>query len=256
MRMDTQEEMGKKPIGKGIPIEDTWNCHDGDRLDSVMIKSFSKKTGYPTEKPIGLLERIIKASSNKGDMVLDAFCGCSTTMVAAEKLNRKWIGIDVSVKAYELVKIRLQEELEKKHSFLQGTHKQKDLGITFTTDKPTRTDTNGESLLEKKFVYVISNPNDAINKWYNVGITNNIKRRLYSYQTSSLNRDFKVYFEYKTEHFRQIEKYIHSKFENRNEWVKSDLQSIVKAIKEFDLNEYNKTINEEQKELDNSRIKQ
>ena len=62
-----------------------------------------KHLGYPTQKPRALLERIIQASSNDGDVVLDPFCGCATTCVAAEKLNRQWIGIDVSHMAYDLV---------------------------------------------------------------------------------------------------------------------------------------------------------
>ena len=68
-------------------------------------------TGYPTQKPLKLLERIIKASSNQGDLVFDPFCGCATTCVAAEKLDRQWIGIDISEKAAELVKKRIHEEL-------------------------------------------------------------------------------------------------------------------------------------------------
>ncbi len=88
---------GKKPTGKGLPIEDTWNCSRGDILNSISIMSFSKeKLGYPTQKPEKLLERIIKASSNEGDIILDAFCGCGTTLVVAKRLKRKWIGIDVS----------------------------------------------------------------------------------------------------------------------------------------------------------------
>jgi DNA modification methylase len=60
---------GKKPIGKGFPIDDTWNCNPADILDSIMIKSFSKEElGYPTQKPEALLERIVKASSNPGDV--------------------------------------------------------------------------------------------------------------------------------------------------------------------------------------------
>lgn len=70
-----------------------------------------ERTGYPTQKPLKLLERIIKASSNEGDMILDPFCGCATTCVAAEKLDRKWVGIDISPKAAELVKSRMQNEL-------------------------------------------------------------------------------------------------------------------------------------------------
>ena len=104
---------GKPPTGKGIPIEDTWNCSAADILDSIMIKSFSKeKTGYPTQKPLALLERIIKASSNEGDLVLDPFCGCATTCVAAERLGRQWIGIDLAEEAKNLVLDRLKKETE------------------------------------------------------------------------------------------------------------------------------------------------
>ena len=83
-------------------------------LDINGLTNFSKKerTGYPTQKPIALLDRIVKASTNKGDMILDPFCGCSTTCVASEKLGRQWVGIDISVKAYELVKERLKKEVQ------------------------------------------------------------------------------------------------------------------------------------------------
>ena len=67
-----------------------------------------ERIGYPTQKPLALLERIIKASSNEGDIVLDPFCGCATACVAAEKLGREWLGIDLSAKAVELVNVRLQ----------------------------------------------------------------------------------------------------------------------------------------------------
>ena len=78
---------------------------------SPLVASVKERTGYPTQKPLKLLERIIEASSNEGDMVLDPFCGCATTCVAAEKLNRQWIGIDISEKAAELVKDRINREL-------------------------------------------------------------------------------------------------------------------------------------------------
>ncbi len=70
-----------------------------------------ERTGYPTQKPLALLERIIEASSDKKDMVLDPFCGCATTCVAAEKLDRQWVGVDISEKAAELVKNRIKKEL-------------------------------------------------------------------------------------------------------------------------------------------------
>ncbi len=84
---------------EGVKMADYWNI-------PIIAPSGKERTGYPTQKPLALLQRIIKASSNKGDVVLDPFCGCATTCIASEKLERKWIGIDVSVKAYELVKER------------------------------------------------------------------------------------------------------------------------------------------------------
>ena len=79
--------------------------------DIPRIGNTSKeRLGYPTQKPLALLERIIKASSKRGDIVLDPFCGCATTCIAAERLQRQWIGIDLSPQAVELVKLRLERE--------------------------------------------------------------------------------------------------------------------------------------------------
>ena len=78
-----------------------------------MIKSFStEKTGWPTQKPLALLSRIIKASSNKGDLVLDPFCGCATACVASENLGRQWIGIDIAPKAAEILRDRLEADID------------------------------------------------------------------------------------------------------------------------------------------------
>ncbi len=74
------------------------------------INAMSKeRLGYPTQKPIVLLERIIQASSNEGDIVLDPFCGCGTTVAAAEKLGRKWLGIDITILAVNLIEKRMNE---------------------------------------------------------------------------------------------------------------------------------------------------
>ena len=70
-----------------------------------------ERVGYPTQKPLALLERIIAASSNPGDVVLDPFCGCATACVAADRLDRQWVGIDISPKAVELVNMRLQQTM-------------------------------------------------------------------------------------------------------------------------------------------------
>ncbi len=69
-----------------------------------------ESTGYPTQKPLALYERIISASSKQGDIVLDPFCGCATTNVAAERLGRQWVGIDIWEGAYEMVIDRLAKE--------------------------------------------------------------------------------------------------------------------------------------------------
>lgn len=69
-----------------------------------------ERVGYPTQKPLALLDRIIRASSNPGDMVLDPFCGCATACVAADRLGRKWVGIDLSPLAADLVERRMQRE--------------------------------------------------------------------------------------------------------------------------------------------------
>jgi site-specific DNA-methyltransferase (adenine-specific) len=69
----------------------------------------TERLGYPTQKPLALLERIIQASSNKGDWVLDPFCGCGTAVAAAHKLNRRWIGIDITHLSISLMKYRLKD---------------------------------------------------------------------------------------------------------------------------------------------------
>ena len=79
-------------------------------LDIFPINSqVRERLGYPTQRPLTLLERIIKASSHPGDPVLDPFCGCGTTIDAAEKLGRKWIGIDITQLATSLIKNRLRD---------------------------------------------------------------------------------------------------------------------------------------------------
>ena len=90
---------------KGMPISDFIG------MTLRQITGSKERTGYPTQKPLALLERIIKASSNDGDIVLDPFCGCATALIAAEKLERQWVGIDLSPVAKTLVARRLEKEL-------------------------------------------------------------------------------------------------------------------------------------------------
>lgn len=99
---------GSPPTGQGYPIEDTWNCSEIDRLDSIQIMSFSgEKVGFETQKNENLLERIIRASSNEGDLVADFFCGSGTTLAVAEKLGRRWIGVDLGRYAIHTTRKRL-----------------------------------------------------------------------------------------------------------------------------------------------------
>ena len=99
----------------GTPCDDIWT-------DIPPINSqASERLGYPTQKPVALLERIIQTSSNPGDVVLDPFCGCGTTIDAAEKLGRDWIGIDVTQLAISLIKNRLQDTYGSRMKFVSGT---------------------------------------------------------------------------------------------------------------------------------------
>lgn len=87
----------------GIVLGNNW-----DDIDAISSQA-QERLGYPTQKPLALLERIIQASSNEGDVVLDSFCGCGTAIAAAHKLNRKWIGIDITHLSISLMKYRLKD---------------------------------------------------------------------------------------------------------------------------------------------------
>ena len=121
----------------------------GGELDSARVKAYTKRgkapeswwtgfstvgrihrerVGYPTQKPVALLQRIVAASTREDHMVLDPFCGCATACIAAEGLNRRWAGIDISPKAADLVRVRMRRELG---MMFQGAHR---------TDVPKRTD--------------------------------------------------------------------------------------------------------------------
>ena len=112
---------------KGNPVEDIW-------LDIPPINAVSReRVGYPTQKPLALYERMIRASSNEGDIVCDPFAGCATTLVAAEKLGRQWIGMDIWEGSHHLVAERL-----KGTTGLFGE-------VHFTNEPPERTDEGEEA---------------------------------------------------------------------------------------------------------------
>ena len=160
------EDTYRQYIGAGVPPRD-WI------VLPILNQASKERTGYPTQKPLALMRRIIEASSNQGDMVLDPFCGCATTLVAAQHLNRKWIGIDVENKSGDLIAERLSDEVGT--LFCKFVHR---------TDLPMRTDL-------------------AIVNLRNTRIKNQIKSDLYGQQRGNCN-GCKVHFEIQHFHVDHI----------------------------------------------------
>ena len=129
----------KQYVGSGVPYQDLWAYqpntkgtlhHSDENIDEDVrwLENEPEKVGYPTQKPTGLLDRIIASSTNPDEMVLDPFCGCATACVSAHQQKRQWAGIDVSPVAYDLVKQRLSDLGGLFYNLLQRT------------DVPLRTD--------------------------------------------------------------------------------------------------------------------
>ena len=102
---------------EGTPVDDIW-----DDILAIQAQS-AERLGYPTQKPLALLERIIEASSNKGDIVLDPFCGCGTAVHAAQKLGRDWIGIDITHLSISLIEKRMKDAFPGLEFPVHGTPK-------------------------------------------------------------------------------------------------------------------------------------
>lgn len=125
-----------EPHPEGEIVEDWWR--------GISRPYGKKRSGYPTEKPIELYRRMIVASSNEGDTVLDPFAGCATTLVAAERTGRRWVGIDLWDKAYETVLNRLRDERLNTPDY-KGMSPQQIMNLTqgevyYTNRPPVRTD--------------------------------------------------------------------------------------------------------------------
>lgn len=120
-KLDILDSMGRiywPPTGKvpsykryldempGTPIDTIW-----DDIRSIGSNA-KERLGYPTQKPLALLERILRASSNEGDVVLDPFCGCGTTVEAAQRLGRRWIGVDICVNACKVIERRIRAHFD------------------------------------------------------------------------------------------------------------------------------------------------
>lgn len=117
---------------RGVKLNDVW-------IIPYLGSTAKERTGYPTQKPLSLYERIIKASSNEGDIVLDPFCGCATTPVAAERLGRQWVGMDIWDGAKDIVIERLERDTilrtdDKSHVTLPQVY--------IETEPPIRSDDN------------------------------------------------------------------------------------------------------------------
>ncbi|MCY4299062.1 MAG: DNA methyltransferase [Flavobacteriaceae bacterium] len=205
IEMDKNNEIiwrkGKSPIRKKFADNYKGKLETNIWTDIPNLTGGQEYLGWPTQKPIKLLERIIEVGSNKDDVVLDPFCGCATTCFTSEKMDRKWIGIDVSEDAYNFVKKRLEEAPEALNNLWKISEKVK-LGV----ERPKRTD-QGKDYKKQKYVYVFSNP--AFKGIYKVGIAKNWKSRLYQYQIGAPLRDYKKELVLETPYYRQIEKHIH-----------------------------------------------
>jgi DNA modification methylase len=119
---------------KGVRDNDVWQI-------PFVAPSAKERLGYPTQKPEKLLEKIVAASSNEGDVVLDAYCGCGTTVVVAQRLKRKWIGVDITFQSISLVLKRLEDMFGKPTAeavALDGVPKDMDSAVALAHKKDDR----------------------------------------------------------------------------------------------------------------------
>lgn len=192
---------------------------------------YQESTGYPTQKPLALLERIIKASSNEGDIVLDPFCGCATACVSAKRLDRGYIGIDISQASFDILQRRFKQE-----GLYQPNFKYKLKNQVSTTPKQDFFD----NIIDDKntklhHVYIVSNK--AYPNQYKIGYQtttgNTINKIEGRYNIGSPERDYKVEA-YRTTHFyKELEKYMHKKYNASHEWIYGDLDDIIKTLNEW-----------------------
>ena len=136
--------------GKGLPRRKVYLSESKGRAVpnvwtdiKALTGNHKERTGYPTQKPLALYERIIKASSNPGDFVLDPFCGCATTPIAAERLERQWVAMDIWAEAHETLLARLESEgLAVPSTDPKQPHLITFGDVYYETEPPIRTDEN------------------------------------------------------------------------------------------------------------------
>ena len=165
-RLDALDAVGliHYPVSGGMPQIKRYLAANPGRVPSNLWTDISpirprarERTGYPTQKPLRLLERIVGASTNEGDVVFDPFCGCATACVAAEKLGRQWIGIDISEMAFRLVRDRLEREVHVGN----GDRPSMLANVTHRTDVPVRTD-SGEAVRSRDIKHVLYGRQEGI----------------------------------------------------------------------------------------------
>ena len=137
-------------------LKDYKGASYGNIWDDIPSSAGEERTDYPNQKPLALLERIIKASSNEGDMVLDPFCGSATTCVAAERLNRHWVGIDISPSVEDITKMRLTNQVDETSDLLNPL-----IDVTVRKDVPKLTD-NAEKMVRQRRLPQIPNTQTGV----------------------------------------------------------------------------------------------
>jgi site-specific DNA-methyltransferase (adenine-specific) len=141
---------------QGSPMPDWWEI-------SIINPAAKERLGYPTQKPESLLERIIKSSSNEEDVVLDAYCGCGTTVAVSQRLNRQWIGIDITYQSISLILKRLEDSFGKgvlENITLNGIPKDMEAAVALANKSDDRT----RKEFEKWAVLTYSNNRAIINQ--------------------------------------------------------------------------------------------
>jgi len=141
---------------QGSPMPDWWEI-------SIINPAAKERLGYPTQKPESLLERIIKSSSNEGDVVFDAYCGCGTSVAVSQRLNRQWIGIDITYQSISLILKRLEDSFGKgvlENITLNGIPKDMEAAVALANKSDDRT----RKEFEKWAVLTYSNNRAIINQ--------------------------------------------------------------------------------------------
>ena len=233
----------KRNAGKklnDLAVFDFSNAKDQMKADNVWnippLNNLTKeRVGYPTQKPLALLERIIQASTNEGDVVLDPFCGCATACIAAHKLKRKYIGIDISKAAYVITIYRI---FMGEYGGVPGTAIKKESNLLeykkvvprFTNQPPERTKKGRTP--KKKYIYLIGNfTNKDMSNELKVGQTTNPTRRLSSYNTADPKRGYKIKFKAQYINYDEVEKAVLARYpRSKGEWIKIPKGGIAEVI--------------------------